>query len=157
MPGCSLDLMPDGINIPITVIIQTSNQWQEQSQLLTFPTDSEAYLKEPFHPHRSCSLELSQAVLIKREFDVSAVSQPVSCWERISGDGAVSFIHPPTAAQTLGTRPGVSPTSGPPLKPFTGLRSMCEMKILLRACNLKASLPFVWLQDLPRTAWTEGF
>lgn len=128
MPGCSLDLMQDGINIPITVIIQTSKQRQERSQLLPFPTDSEAYLKEPFHPHESCSLELSQAVLIKKEFDVSAVSQPVSCWERISGDGAVSFFHPPTVAQSLGTWPDVSPTSGPPLKPFTGPRSMCEWK-----------------------------
>jgi len=74
--------MPDGINILITVIIQTSTQWQERSQLLTFPTDSEAYLKEPFHPHGSCSLELSQAVLVTRQFDVSAVSQPISCWDK---------------------------------------------------------------------------
>lgn len=78
MPDCSLALMPDGINILITVIIQTSKQWQEWSQLLASPTDSEAYLKEPFHPHGSCSLELSQAVLTKSEFDVSALSQPIS-------------------------------------------------------------------------------
>lgn len=82
MPGCPVDLMPDGINIPIAVIIQTSKQGQEQSQLLAFPGDSGAYLKGPFHPHGSCSLELSQTVLIKREFDVSAVSQPISCWDK---------------------------------------------------------------------------
>lgn len=49
-------------------------------------------------------------------------------------------------AQKLGTHPDASPTPGPRGKPFTGLRSLCETGILLIPCNLKASLPFVWLQ-----------
>jgi len=65
---------------------------------------------------------------------------------RSSGDGTVSFIHSLTVSQRLGIHPGASPTSGPPIKPFTGPRSMCEMEILLVPCILKPSLPFVWLQ-----------
>lgn len=51
-----------------------------------------------------------------------------------------------TVAQELGTHPDASLTSDPPIKPFTGPRSMYEMQILLVPCNLKASLPFVWLK-----------
>lgn len=83
---------------------------------------------------------------------------------RISDDGTVSFIHSLTVAQKLGTSPDASPTPGPPIKPFTGPRSMCEMEILPIPRNLKASLPFVWLQLMVKnqgllqgTAWMDGF
>lgn len=83
---------------------------------------------------------------------------------RISGDGTASFTHSLAVAQKVGTHPDASPTSGPPIKHFTEPRSMCEMEILLISCNLKASLPFVWLQlmvqiqDLLQwTAWVDGF
>lgn len=49
---------------------------------------------------------------------------------RISGDGIVSFPHSMTVSQKLGTHPDANITSDPPIKPFTGPRSVCEMQTL---------------------------